>query len=67
MFVGWVGVQLTLLVGVLLLGGWEVIENLGLMEWIGCYGESSTNYLFDLLIGTLAMGIGIAVAKWRNR
>ena len=62
-FVGWIGVQVFLLVGVLILTWWEIVENLGWLEWIGCYGESTTNYIADMFIGTMALAIGIGVGS----
>jgi len=53
--VGFIGIQVGFMVGALLLVGWEVLEQRDLFESIGMVGESTTNMVGDLIIGSFAM------------
>ena len=45
---------------------WEVCEQRGVFEFIGCYNESTVNYVADICFGLLCLHLGYSLGSRRG-
>ena len=61
--IGFFVFQAITLLFALLIIFWEVFEQRGIFEFIGCYNESTVNYVADICIGLLCLHIGYSLGS----